>query len=152
MEASWLWNRQAALREGQLQVIPTRIVVGIFSLLCAAIFFMAGLMADGVLYALLGLAATAVAQPLLYKILTQTTHQRRAIKPRSRVGLIVQGLIFLFFTFLLGYGVAPGHVNLLVLILGYLVSAGAAIVVSYWVCIPAPQKPEETEEANEMEY
>ena len=63
MEASWLWNRQAALREGQLQVIPTRIVVGIFSLLCAAIFFMAGLMADGVLYALLGLAATAVAQP-----------------------------------------------------------------------------------------
>jgi hypothetical protein len=39
-----------------------------------------------------------------------------------------------------------------VLILGYLVSAGAAIVVSRWVCIPAPQKPEETEEANEMEY
>jgi hypothetical protein len=57
----------------------------------------------------------------------------------------VQGLISLFFTFLLGYGVAPGHVNLLVLILGYLVSAGVAIVVSRWVCIPAPQKPEETE-------
>ena len=142
MEASWLWNRKAALREGQLQVGPTRMVIGLFSLLCAGIFLMGGLLPEGLLPALLGLAATVVAQPLLYKLLCHVTHQRLAIKPRSRIALIVQGLFFLAVLTQLGYNEAPGRVNFWVLIVGYLLSAGLAVLLSRWVCIPAPEEKE----------
>jgi len=140
MEASWLWNRQAALREGQLHVSPTRIVLGLFSLLCAGIFLVGGLLEDSLLTTFLGVAAAAVAQPLLYKALCRVTHCRLAIKPRSRVALIVQGLLFLAVVSLLGYHQEPGKLNYLVLILGYALSAAVAIVLSRWVCIPAAKE------------
>ena len=142
MEASWLWNRKAALREGQLQVGPTRMVIGLFSLLCAGIFLMGGLLPEGLLPVPLRVAATGVAQPLPYKLGCHVTHWRLAIEARARIALSVQGLFFLAVITQLGYNEAPGRVNFWVLIVGYLLSAGLAVLLSRWVCIPAPEEKE----------